>query len=168
MGFIILLVLIGLPAAEIWVFNKVGSILGFWDTFFLVIFSAFFGVYLAQLQGKAVLQKVQQCLAEGRVPTSEMLDGILVFIGGILFVIPGFITDGIGLMLIFPPTRWLIKLLISKRVMAGFVARQSAGSPFGFRFRDDEPSPSSQRPTQEIPRPRGPVQDAEIIEPGKS
>ena len=163
MGFIILILFLGLPAAEIWVLNKVGSILGFWDTFFLLIASAVFGVYLAKIQGKAVLLKVQQSMAEGRAPTTEMLDGLLVFLGGILFVIPGFITDGFGLILIFPPTRWVVRWLISKRVATGFMKGQAGGFSGGFQA-DPAAFGAPKRPVREVPRSRGQVEDAEILE----
>ncbi len=163
MGLMVLLIFLCLPVAEIWVLNRVGSILGFWDTLFLLILSGVFGVYLAKLQGKAVLLKVQRCLAEGRAPTTEMMDGLLIFLGGVLFVIPGFITDGIGLLLIFPPTRWLIRYWISKSTAAGFMAQQASGR-FGGSQSAARSTRGSQGPAQEIPRPRGTVQDAEIID----
>lgn len=163
MGLIVFLVFVFLPAAEIWLLGKVGSILGFWNTFFLLIFSAVFGVYLAKIQGRAVLTKVQQCLTEGRVPGREMLDGLLIFIGGVLFVIPGFITDGIALLLIFPPTRWLIRWWLSRSALTGFVTRRtfgrSGGHPAGTASVE-----TPARPIPPAPSPRGAVQDAEIVE----
>ena len=105
MGLIIFLLILAFPAAEIYVLIKVGEAIGFWDTLLLLIFSAMFGVYLAKHQGMSVLTKIQQCLAQGQVPAREMLDGILIFAGGVLFIIPGFISDGLGLLFIFPPTR---------------------------------------------------------------
>ena len=163
MGLVILMIFIGLPVAEIWLIMKVASILGFWDTLFLLIFSAFFGVYLARMQGALALQKVQQCLAEGRMPATEMFDGILLFLGGILFVIPGFITDGIGLLLIFPPTRWCIKWLLARNTSFRFTAGQSAGRPSGFPA-GDVPLPQTKPAARDSRVPRGNVQDAEIVE----
>lgn len=169
MGLIFLILFLGLPIAEIWAIGRVGSILGFWDTAFLLIFSAVFGVYMAKIQGKAVLLKVQQCLAEGRVPTVEMIDGLLVFLGGILFVIPGFITDAFGFLLIFPPTRWLIRWWISISVVSGVFSNMTKGRhASAFRAGAEGPESLSRRevvrPVPGSPRPRGPIQDAEIVD----
>ena len=147
MGFIIFILFLCLPAAEIWVIGRVSSVLGFWDTFFLLIFSAVFGVYLAKHQGRSVLIKVQQTVAEGRTPTIEMLDGLLIFLGGVLFVIPGFITDLFGLLFVLPPTRWVIRWLIARKLARGFTA----------------PQPPRQ-PAKEPPNPRGQIEDAQIVE----
>ncbi|MBF0387676.1 MAG: FxsA family protein [Candidatus Omnitrophica bacterium] len=158
MGLIIFVAILGLPIAEFWVITRVGAVCGFWNTFLLLILSAVFGVHFAKIQGQAVLGKVQQCLAEGRVPNNEMLDGLLVFLGGVLFVIPGFITDGLGLVLIFPPTRWLIRWWVSRSSAAFFVARTA--SP-----RTPEPAV---RPITDGKFTRGEVQDAEIVDKKQS
>jgi len=163
MGLVFLLLFIGLPVAEIMVMSRVSALLGFWDTLFLIIFSALIGVHFAKMQGAVVMQKMQQCLAEGRMPAAEMFNGMLIFLGGVLFIIPGFITDGLGLLLIFPPTRWCIKWLVSRNVAANFTTRRAAGGFEGFQA--NNPSSSQRKPvSRDKPVARGPVEDAEIVE----
>lgn len=101
-----------LPAVEIWGFSRVASRIGFWSAVFLLLISAGVGAYLAQAQGRAVLMKIRQCLAAGEAPSKEMLDGVLVFLGGLFFLFPGFISDIIGLLMVFPLTRFLLGILI--------------------------------------------------------
>ena len=154
MGCLLLLIIfIGLPVAEIMVIGKVAAQIGFWDTIILLILSAVFGSYLAKHQGKVVLQRIQQCMMEGRVPTLEMVDGLLVFLGGLLFVFPGFISDILGLILVFPLTRWIVRWF----VLAGL--KVQVQNPRGF-----------QRQTPPL-RPKGPpgldkghAVDAEVVE----
>jgi UPF0716 protein FxsA len=109
---VLLVVIIGFPMAEFMVMGKVAARVGFWDTTILLVLSAVFGTYLAKHQGNAVLQRIQQCMMEGRLPTLEMVDGLLVFLGGLLFVFPGFISDILGLVLVFPLTRWIVRWLV--------------------------------------------------------
>lgn len=153
MGFLIFWLIVLFPVAEVYVLIKVGSRIGFWDTLTLLIFSAVFGSYLAKIQGQKALQKIQICLAEGRMPTHEMVDGVLIFIGGLLFVFPGFISDGLGLLLIFPPTRFLIRLFFLGS-MRGNLKTYSSNGP--------RPGPSSSR--KDRPIGRDGAQDAEIVE----
>ncbi len=150
---LLLMVVVGLPMAEISVIRKVAAQIGGWDTFFLLIFSAVMGTYLAKHQGAMVLRRVQQCLAEGRVPTIEMVDGLLVFFGGVLFISPGFITDGLGLLLIFPLTRWLICWIILAKFQ---VSRQRHSEP--------RQQPSASRVDAHSKKDRSGVVDAEVVE----
>jgi UPF0716 protein FxsA len=92
--------------------GKVADQIGFWDTAIFLILSGVFGIYLAKHQGNVVLSRVQQCMAEGRLPTLEMVDGLLIFLGGLLFVFPGFISDIVGLVLVFPLTRWIVRWFV--------------------------------------------------------
>ena len=154
MGCLLLLVIIvGLPVAEFMVIGKVAAQIGFWDTIILLILSALFGSYLAKHQGKVVLSRIQQCLTEGRLPTLEMVDGLLIFLGGLLFVFPGFISDILGLILVFPLTRWIVRWF----VLAGFQVRGQNAQ----RFSRPTPSAEQKRP-QGIDK--GGAVDAEVVE----
>ncbi len=154
MGCLLLLLLfVAFPVAEFTVTMKVAAHIGLWDTVILLVFSAFWGTYLAKHQGMVVMSRIQACLAQGRVPTQEMLDGFLVFLGGVLFVFPGFISDIMGLVLVFPPTRWVVRYF----VVAGFRGHVTPSSGEGAPVR-----PASRRTTEGIGR--GPVEDAEVVE----
>ena len=152
MFFLILLIFIIFPIAEVIVLARVASRIGIWDTLFLLVFSGAFGAYLANLQGRVALLKIQQALSEGRTPTGEMLDSFLVFIGGILFIVPGFISDILGFLLIFPVTRWIFRWWVLSAIKSNFRSRAE---------RKMGPGAEGQAPGR---RDRGDVQDAEIVE----
>lgn len=123
MGFWIFLFFLVFPVAEVFVFGKVIARIGFWDTLALLVFSAILGLYLAKLQGKATLIRVQQALASGKLPTVEMIDGLMIFLGGVLFIIPGFISDLMGFFLIFPLTRWGLRGLLMQGIKVSDMSR---------------------------------------------
>jgi len=154
MGCLVFLVLIiGLPMAEFTVMGKVADQIGFWDTAIFLILSGVFGIYLAKHQGNVVLSRVQQCMAEGRLPTLEMVDGLLIFLGGILFGFPGFISDILGLILVFPLTRWIVRWF----VLAGMQMQVNAPG----RPKPSVASSGSQRPQG---MDKGHAVDAEVVE----
>jgi UPF0716 protein FxsA len=152
MGVLIPLLILGFPVAEAMAISKVAGEIGGWNTFFLLIFSGMFGAYLAKIQGHIVLERIQVCIREGRVPSHEMMDGLLVFLAGVLFVFPGFISDIFGLLLLFPLTRWLIRSLFLTGVKGDQQRRSQRQS-----LRPEQSAVSSSFP-------RGNVEDAEIVE----
>jgi UPF0716 protein FxsA len=115
----LLVLFIGVPAAELWLLWQVGGEVGFWPTIGLLVLSGILGSALARHEGARVLRRVQAELAEGRVPEEGILSGLLVLVGGVLLVTPGLITDAVGLLLLLPPTRALAVLLLRR-----FIARQ--------------------------------------------
>ena len=115
MIFILFLLFTVLPIAEISILIKVGQRIGLLNTVLLTIVISMTGAWLARLQGFLVLTKIQESLAKGIMPNKELLDGFLIFAGGVLLLTPGFITDSIGLLLLFPVTRSFVRLLLRKR-----------------------------------------------------
>lgn len=103
-----------LPALEIFLLINVSHSLGGINTFYIVLLTGFFGAYFAKSQGRELFNKVQLSLSQGQMPTSEITEGLLVLVGGILLVTPGFITDIVGLSCIIPGPRHIIKLVIIK------------------------------------------------------
>ncbi|MBD3821348.1 MAG: FxsA family protein [Thiotrichales bacterium] len=93
------------PLVELYVLIKVGSVIGALPTILLTIFTAIAGAWLMKSQGIATMQRAQQNLAAGQVPETEMMEGLFIFLGGLFLLIPGFITDTIGLLLLIPPVR---------------------------------------------------------------
>jgi len=114
MGYLILLFTI-LPALELALLIKVGSHIGALNTIFIVIGIGVIGAALARYEGFRVLMKVQDSLQRGIMPNAEILDGFMVLAGGIALLTPGFITDVLGLLLLFPVTRAGIKWLLRRR-----------------------------------------------------
>jgi len=105
MGFLVLLILLGLPIAEIWVMIEVGQEIGALSTVALIIGTAVLGVLMFRIQGLATLARVQDHLDRGEAPVGELLSGLGLLVAGMLLVIPGFLTDVLGLILFIPPVR---------------------------------------------------------------
>lgn len=104
------------PILELVVLIKVGSAIGAFPTILLVVLISVTGAWLARVQGFLVLQKIESTINQGIMPTEEMLDGMMILAGGILLLTPGFISDIIGLVMLFPATRWLVKQLTRKYI----------------------------------------------------
>jgi UPF0716 protein FxsA len=108
-----LLALIGLfillPLAELYVILKVGDAIGVVWTILLLAADSILGAALLRSQGRAVWRRFNEALATGRMPHREVQDGVLVIFGGAFLITPGFITDIIGLLLLLPPTRAMIR-----------------------------------------------------------
>jgi UPF0716 protein FxsA len=116
MRFLFSLALIGLPVLDIATLIFVGGSIGAWPTVGLVVLSAIAGVMLIRAQGFAILSQARKTLEAGRFPAREVLDGASVLIGGVLLILPGFLSDILGLILLLPPFRALLLGLIGRRV----------------------------------------------------
>ncbi|MFC6669464.1 FxsA family protein [Marinobacterium aestuariivivens] len=114
MRFLFLLFIV-MPIVEITVLIKVGQIIGTWYTVGLVLLSAFIGVNMLRYQGLTTLSRAQQRLNAGEVPAREMVEGIVLAVGGALLVTPGFVTDVIGFCCLVPQIRQLVASTLIKR-----------------------------------------------------
>jgi UPF0716 protein FxsA len=115
----LLLIFFSVPVVEIYLLIKVGGWLGALPTVFLVVFTAVLGVLLLRQQGFAALRRVQAALAHGQIPAMELLEGVLITLGGALLLVPGFFTDGLGFLLLIPPVRrWLVRTLMDRHFLA--------------------------------------------------
>ncbi|HDR7793398.1 TPA: membrane protein FxsA [Bacillus luti] len=110
----LLFLLVLIPAIEITVLIGSSHLIGLWSTFAMIVFTGVVGAYLARRQGFKVLREIQSKLNRGEMPGGAVLDGIFVFVGGILLVLPGYVTDIIGFIFIVPATRSLLKPLVMK------------------------------------------------------
>ena len=115
MGILILLFTI-LPALELYVLIKVGVHIGALNTILLVIVMGVVGAWLTRLQGFLVLQKAQNSLSQGVMPSEELIDGAMILAGGIALLTPGFISDIFGFLLLIPWTRAFIKFLLKQKL----------------------------------------------------
>ena len=104
-----------IPIIEIYILIKIGSILGAFVSISLVILTGILGAYLARLQGLNTFLRIQRSLTEGRIPSGELLDAVLILIAGILLLTPGFLTDSIGFILLIQTTRNLIKFWLQRK-----------------------------------------------------
>jgi UPF0716 protein FxsA len=103
------LVFIVLPIAELYVIIQVGGAIGVGPTLALLLLDGILGAVLARSQSRAAWQRFNLALAEGRVPARETADGAMIIFGGALLLTPGFLTDIVGLLLLLPPTRAVIR-----------------------------------------------------------
>jgi UPF0716 protein FxsA len=91
---------------------KMGELIGFWPTILLVVVTGVVGATLAKMQGFLVLTRIQKELGAGRIPKDEVIEGLLVLVGGIVLLTPGLLTDFCGFALMIPPfRRWVASLL---------------------------------------------------------
>jgi UPF0716 protein FxsA len=102
------LIFIGLPALEIFIMIKVGSTVGALNTLALICLTAIIGVYLAKLQGLQTLKAGMINLYQNRSPVYELLSGASIAFAAFLLIIPGFLTDLIGFLLLLPFTRKIL------------------------------------------------------------
>jgi UPF0716 protein FxsA len=108
------LVLIGVPVVEVLAFIAVGRTIGWLLALILLLGSSVLGVWLVRIQGRVTIGRVSLAVAEHRPPARAAIDGALGFLGGVLLVVPGFVTDALGVLLMFPPTRRLLRRWISR------------------------------------------------------
>jgi UPF0716 protein FxsA len=114
--FWLVLIFILVPIAELYVIIKVGGAIGVLPTLALLLADAVLGSMLLRHQGRAAWIRFNRALAEGRLPHKEVFDGVLVIIGGTLLLTPGFLTDILGLILLIPPTRALVRAMSARWV----------------------------------------------------
>jgi len=107
--------LIGIPVIEIYVMIKVGGIVGALNTILLIFFTAITGVYFAKIAGLNTLRSGLSQLIKNEIPVYEMISGAALAFAAILLILPGFITDVIGFLLIIPITRKLLIKPISSK-----------------------------------------------------
>ncbi len=110
----LLAVFIIIPLIELVILIKVGSYIGLWPTILIVVLTGIVGASLARYQGFIIVNKIRSDVSSGRVPARELIDGLLVLIGGIVLLTPGFLTDICGFILLIPLTRNLIKGIVRK------------------------------------------------------
>ena len=157
-GRLLLLFLI-VPLVDLALLVSVGERIGLAPTIAIVVLTAVVGSWLARREGTAAWQRVQSKLATGGIPGPELIDGVVILVAGTLLLTPGFLTDVVGLLGLFPPTRALARRALRRRferaVQQGTV-RVVSGGPMGTPFGPF----AGQRPA--------PMEDAEVIDDGSS
>ena len=107
--------IIGIPLVEIYLMIKVGGIIGAFNTIFLIFFTAITGIYFAKLEGLNAIRSGFDQLIKNEIPIYEIISGAALAFAALLLIIPGFLTDLIGFLLIIPITRkFIIKIITSK------------------------------------------------------
>tara|TARA_B110000261_G_scaffold161103_1_gene201945 strand:+ start:30 stop:452 length:423 start_codon:yes stop_codon:yes gene_type:complete len=111
----LLLLIFSIPIIEIYLFIKVGSQIGAFNTIFLILITAFFGILYARYEGFNTLRSGMSQIVKNEIPVYEIISGAALAFASILLIIPGFATDFLGLLIIFPPTRKLILKKVSTK-----------------------------------------------------
>jgi len=137
---LLILVFIALPIAELYVIIQVGEAIGALPTIAILVADSIVGSLLLRTQGRGAWRRFRAALAEGRVPAREVLDGALVIFGGAFLITPGFITDALGVVLLLPPTRALVRRALVRVFSRRFVVSVATGR----RRRPGRPPPPRQ------------------------
>tara|TARA_B110001452_G_scaffold264304_1_gene267101 strand:+ start:31 stop:453 length:423 start_codon:yes stop_codon:yes gene_type:complete len=114
----LLLIIIGIPIIEVYLFIKVGSEIGAFNTILLILITAFFGIFYARYEGFNTLKSGMSQIVKNEMPVYEIVSGAALAFAALLLILPGFTTDLIGLLIIFPPTRKLIFKRVSTKPKA--------------------------------------------------
>jgi len=116
MGLLILFVLIALPFVELAVLVQVAGSIGVLDTIGLLVVVSLVGVWLAKRAGLGVVTRIRRAQADGEVPSRELVDGGLILLAAFLLVLPGFVSDAVGILLLLPPVRIGVRTLVLRRI----------------------------------------------------
>ena len=111
----VILFIIGIPAIEIYLMIKVGGIIGALNTIILIFFTAVTGVYFARLAGLSALRSGFNQIVKNEIPIYEIISGAALAFAALLLILPGFLTDFVGFLLIIPATRKFIISSISSK-----------------------------------------------------
>jgi UPF0716 protein FxsA len=146
------------PLAELYVILRVGDAIGIGWTILLLVADSILGSLLLRAQGRSVWRRFNSALSDGRMPHREVVDGVLVVFGGAFLLTPGFLTDVVGLLLLIPPTRALIRALVvrrlGRRVTVGVVGEAGGRRPprAGRDFDVEGTATESESPTRGLDR----------------
>ena len=110
-----LLLIIGIPIIEIYLFIKIGEQIGAFSTISLIFITAFLGIIYARYEGFNTLRSGMTQIVKNEMPVYEIISGAALAFAAILLILPGFATDLLGLLIIFPPTRKLIFKKVSNK-----------------------------------------------------
>lgn len=113
---LLFVLLILVPIAELYVIVQVASGIGVLETIALLILVSIAGAWLVKWQGLVTIARFQRQVAAGKVPTAEIVDGVLIILAGALLLTPGFLSDVVGILFLIPPVRALIRMGIVRRI----------------------------------------------------
>ena len=130
------------PALELYLLIQIGTVIGAWNTFLLILGTGLLGSWLAKSQGLATWRAMNQRFGQGQIPGKELMDGAIILVCAALLLTPGILTDAIGLAGLIPITRSLFRNTLTALFTANPAFRVSfgAGSVYNTHRR---PAPSS-------------------------
>ena len=125
MSYFIIVFMIVLPVVEIWALIKLGGIFGAFGTLALIIGTAGLGLMIARHQGLGILYNLQSKISQGKQAVHEIVEGVVLLVGAFFFIVPGAITDFVGICLIVPQLRRLIIRTVVNKIVHEMRKRES-------------------------------------------
>lgn len=141
---LLFIVFIVVPLVELYVIIQVGGAIGVVPTLAILVADSILGAWLLRSQGRAAWERFNQALSQSKLPHREITDGVLIIFGGAFLLTPGFITDIFGLILLIPPTRAIVRALMT-RILTGRLHLGVRAAGWGYnraRDRATRPGPS--------------------------
>jgi len=112
---VLFILFVVVPILELMVIIQVGQSVGAWNTVILLVVDSLVGAWLVKHQGIGLLKKSQDRLRNGELPSDEIFSGVTVLFAGALMLTPGFLTDLVGLLLLVPPIRALVLMIVRRK-----------------------------------------------------
>ena len=116
------------PLAELWAILSVGDAIGVLPTILILLADSVLGALLLRAQGRGAWRRFVEALRFARVPNRELADGLLIVVGGALLLTPGFLTDAVGLLLLLPPSRALVRRGLERAVARRMAIGRAGGA----------------------------------------
>lgn len=133
MPILLLFVFVGFPLLELFTIVRFSQMFGFLEVVFYLFAVTLLGVWVTKFRGRWLLKSMQEQMARGKVPAAEVIQSVFVFFAGVLFIFPGFVSDAIAVVLIFPLTQWAIawgtKLILARLIAKGTMKFYSSSRP---------------------------------------
>jgi len=114
----LLVILLSLPIVEVYILMSLTGVIGFWETFALVLFTGLLGAEIIRREGLYVFRKLDRSVTWGEI-SRNLLDGLLLVFSGVFLITPGLLTDVFGFLMVFRPFRERIAVRISEKVKSG-------------------------------------------------
>jgi UPF0716 protein FxsA len=115
----LVVIFIVVPLLELYVILQVGDAIGLGWTLLILVADSILGSMLLKSQGRQVWRRFNEATAAGRIPHSEIIDGVLIIFGGAFLLTPGFLTDILGLFFLLPPTRAIFRRTVRRGIERG-------------------------------------------------
>jgi UPF0716 protein FxsA len=116
MFFKLFLIFAVIPVIELALLIKIGSVIGTLNTIIIVILTAIVGAYMVKLEGMVVMYRIQENMQQGTFPAEELINGMMILMAGVLLLTPGFFTDVVGFLMVFPVSRGVIKRIAGRYI----------------------------------------------------
>ncbi len=123
--FILFLIFTLVPLIELILFIKIAPLIGLWRTVAIIVITGIGGAYLAKTQGAGTINAIKLEISQGTFPTDRLIDGAIILVGSVLLITPGFLTDLIGILCMFPATR-----MFFRKPLKSYIKKKFFGNDF--------------------------------------